>query len=183
MPSPRSPWRGAVPDSSIVSGGAEPDARAQNYAGAVYGSLLAASVVAGTSPLQGTPTLSELVALLMITGLVFWLAHVYARLIGERVESGTPITRREIRRVAQHEWPLVESAIVPSVTACIAVLLGGSDLTAAWVALITAIIGQVGWAVVATVRSGAGMAIVVVSGIGNLILGATLVALKVALTH
>src|SRR6185436_9332091 len=47
-----------------------------NYVGAIYGSLLAASVVAGTSPLNGAPKLGELVALIFVTGLVFWAAHV-----------------------------------------------------------------------------------------------------------
>ena len=156
-------------------------ARQTNYAGAVYGSLLAASVVVGTAPLRGAPTLGELVGVLIITGIVFWLAHVYARLVGERVSTGKPVTWPEIERVGRHEWPLVEAAILPCVAAAVITLLGGSDIAAAWAALIAAIAGQVGWAVAATVRSGASMILVLVSGAANLVLGLVLVTLKALL--
>ena len=156
---------------------------ATNYAGAVYGSLLAASVVVGTAPLKGAPTLGELVGLLITTGIVFWLAHVYARLVGERVSTGERVTWPEIRRVGRHEWPLVEAAILPCIVAAVIHVLGGTDVTAAWAALIAAVAGQVGWAVAATVRSGASTLVVIVSGVTNLVLGAVLVLLKGMLTH
>lgn len=154
-----------------------------NYVGAVYGSLLAASVVAGTSPRDGAPSLHELVILLLVTGLVFWAAHVYARLIGERVTQGEPVTWAEVSRVARHEWPLVEAAIVPCLVAAVLTVFGGSPVAAAWGALITAIAGQVTWAVGATVRAGAPRRLVVLSAVTNLALGLVLVVLKASLTH
>jgi len=177
-----------------VTGAAMPDAGDEastfgdvkagtNYAGAVYGSLLAASVVVGTAPLKGAPTLGELVGVLLVTGIVFWLAHVYARLVGERVATGDPVTWLEIRRVGRHEWPMVEAAILPCIVATLVHLLHGSDVMAAWAALIAAVAGQVGWAVAATVRSGASTLVVIVSGVANLVLGAVLVLLKGMLTH
>jgi hypothetical protein len=154
-----------------------------NYVGAVYGSLLAASVVVGTSPKDGAPSLFELVVLLMATGIVFWLAHIYARLIGERVTTGTRVTQAESFRVARHEWPLVEAAIGPCVVATAVTVLGGSAVTAAWSALLTAIVSQVGWAVNATARAGASRGLILASGVINLALGLALVVLKAALTH
>jgi hypothetical protein len=154
-----------------------------NYVGAVYGSLLAASVVVGTSPLEGAPALHELVILLLVTGLVFWLAHVYARLIGERVATGQQITKGEVLRVAEHEWPLVEAAIGPCLVATGVAVIGGSDVAVAWAALITAILSQVWWAVSAMVNAGASRSLIVLSGLANLGLGLLLVVLKAALTH
>jgi len=176
---------GRQPDPGDGVSAAGPlDARQEtNYVGALYGSLLAASVVVGTAPLKGAPALGELVGLLVTTGVVFWLAHVYARLVGERVATGEPVTWPEVERVARHEWPLVEAAIAPCVAAAVITLLGGSDVAAAWGALITAVAGQVGWAVVATVRSGASTTVVLVSAAANLLLGLVLVVLKAALTH
>jgi hypothetical protein len=154
-----------------------------NFAGAVYGSLLAGSVVAGTSPLEGAPTLGELVALLLVSGLVFWLAHVYARVIGDRVTSGAALTWALVRSVARHEWPLVEAAIGPCIVAALVTLFGGTALAATWSALIAAIVGQVGWAVLAARRTGLSTALVIVSAAVNLLLGLILIGLKTSLTH
>lgn len=154
-----------------------------NYVGAVYGSLLAASVVAGTSPLDGAPTLLELVVLLLVTGLVFWAAHVYARVVGERLATGQAVTRGEVVHVARHEWPLVEAAIGPCLVATGVAVIGGSDVAVAWAALLTAIAGQVWWGVGAFVRVGAPRRIVVLSAVINLALGLVLVVLKASLTH
>lgn len=55
-----------------------------DYVGAVYGSILAASVVATAGTLGPFPRI-KLMLLLLITGVVFWAAHVYARLAGERL--------------------------------------------------------------------------------------------------
>jgi hypothetical protein len=154
-----------------------------NYVGAVYGSLLAASVVAGTSPLDGAPTLLELVVLLLVTGLVFWAAHVYARVVGERVATGQAVTRAEVVRVARHEWPLVEAAIGPCLVATGVAVVGGSAVAVAWAALLTAIVGQVWWGVSAFVKAGAPRRIVAFSAVINLALGLVLVVLKASLTH
>jgi hypothetical protein len=154
-----------------------------NYVGAVYGSLLAASVIAGTSPQDGAPNLAELIALLLVTGLVFWAAHVYSRIIGERVATGAHVTWLEIAVIARHEWPLVEAAILPCVVAAGVTILGGTAVAAAWAALIAAIVDQVAWALRATARAGASTRLIVISAIANLGLGLTLVILKGALTH
>jgi hypothetical protein len=152
-----------------------------DYTGAVYGSLLAASVIVGASPVKHPPRPLELIALLLATGIVFWLAHVYAQVVGG---SGGPcaIGRRHVLVVARHEWPLVEAAIPPAAAAAVgSVWL--SDAGAAWLALGTAIAGQVGWALVAARQAGAPPRIVVLSGVGNFALGMLIVVLKAALGH
>lgn len=174
---------GADAEDAARFGEAETGHEDTNYVGAVYGSLLAASVVAGTSPSDGAPSLRQLVILLLVTGLVFWAAHVYARLVGERVATGQAVTRVEMGRVARHEWPLVEAAIGPCLVAAGVALVGGSDVAVAWAALITAIVGQVWWAVSATVRAGAPARIIALSALTNLALGLVLVVLKTSLTH
>jgi len=153
-----------------------------DYAGAVYGSLLAASVVVGSAPRRTpTPALS-LVILLVATGVVFWLAHVYASLAGDR-ERGVALTRQEMHRVGTREWPLAQAALPPAAAAGLCWLLGFSDATAAWCALFVALASQVGWTVVAGTRSDANPLLIIVSAAVNLLLGLVIVLLKVVLTH
>lgn len=153
-----------------------------DYAGAVYGSLLAASVVVGASPRQEPASAPTLIALLLATGLVFWLAHVYASLAGDR-QHGLRVNWPEIRSVGRREWPLAQAAVPPAAAAFACWAAGLSDGAAAWTALFTALGGQVGWTVAAWRRADAGVRLIVVSGMVNLALGLLIVALKVVLTH
>ncbi|MEV0374171.1 hypothetical protein AB0I10_30935 [Streptomyces sp. NPDC050636] len=167
------------PDGSM---GPEPAAaRRTDYAGAVYGSLLAASVVAGAGTLGSFPRL-ELVLLLLGTGVVFWAAHVYARLVGDRLVQHS-LSRQEIRQVGADEWPIVQAAVPPAVAVAVSPLLGLGPDGAAWLGLAVAVTEQVGWAGVAVVRAGAPRRMVVVAGAVNLLLGLIIVALKAGLHH
>jgi hypothetical protein len=172
-------------DADAVVDQLHPGAAQPNYSGAIYGSMLAGSVVVGTAAgavgdYHVTPL--RLAVLLVATGLVFWLAHAYAALVGDRIHR-TRLDRSEIRRVARHEWPLLQAAFPAAAAALLVGLLGGSDSAAAWTALAVAIAGQVGWATVATLRAGAAVALVVVTALVNLGLGLLIVILKAAVHH
>jgi hypothetical protein len=153
-----------------------------DYTGAVYGSLLAASVIIGASPGEHPAPPPSLVAVLLATGLVFWLAHVYARLTGDRVR-GIEWRWTEIRSVGAAEWPLVQAAFPPAAMACAGWLLGLADATTAWLALLVALAGQVGWGMAASFHVGARTGWVLASGLVNLLLGLIIIALKVLLSH
>jgi hypothetical protein len=162
-----------------AAGGAREEVQ-PNYTGAIYGSLLAASVVVGGAGENGLPPL-QLATLLVATGVVFWLAHAYARLVGERTH--VVVNPREIRHVARHEWPLLGAALPPAAAALLLGLLGVGQVAVAWTALIVAIAGQVGWATVAAIRSGAPRRLVLLSALVNFLLGLVIVLLKSALYH
>jgi hypothetical protein len=153
-----------------------------DYAGAIYGSLLAASVVAGTGPGQEPPQPGELIVLLLATGVVFWLSHVYAHLVGEHSAGALP-SSRDFRAAARRDWPIVQAAVPPAAAAGIAALLGMSNSGAAWLALMVAVGAQLGWALYVAVRAGATGPRLVATGVINLFLGLAIVALKAALTH
>jgi hypothetical protein len=152
-----------------------------DYTGGVYGSLLAASVVIGAGSLGSFPR-AELVLLLFLTSLVFWMAHVHAELFGARLARNPP-NRRELLHVCRHEWPIVEAA-VPS-AACVAVspLLGLDVQGALWLALSVAVAGQVGWSVAAAHRAGASGRLMATTASVNLLLGLMIVVVKIAVTH
>ncbi|WP_433238747.1 hypothetical protein ACQPYK_31350 [Streptosporangium sp. CA-135522] len=150
--------------------------RQVEYAGAVYGSLLAASVVAGSTAEGGPPSASELVVLLICTGVVFWITHVYAQL----VSRGHParFAWASARGVARQEWPLAQASFFPAIAAALTSAAGASDTVAAWAALCAAVASQVAWAVTAAVKTRSTTGVVIVSAITNLVLGLAIVALK-----
>ncbi|MER7772514.1 hypothetical protein [Kitasatospora sp. NPDC096140] len=150
-----------------------------DYAGAVYGSMLAASVIAAAGVHEPHPRLS-LILLLVITGLVFWIAHVYAHVAGQR-EIGRQVSWPQVRQVGRHEWPLVEASGLPALAVLVSPWLGTGN--SAWLALGVAVAQQVAWATLGAHRAGAPARQVVVEGAVNLVLGLVIVAAKVAVGH
>jgi hypothetical protein len=150
-----------------------------DYAGAVYGSLLAASVIAASDVHGAHPRLS-LIVLLLVTGIVFWLAHVYAHLVGER-EAGLAVSWYEVRRVGRHEWSIVEAAVLPALAVLVSPWLGTGEN--AWLAIGVAVAQQVTWAVLGARRAGASRRQISVEAAVNLALGLLIVVAKVAVGH
>ncbi len=153
----------------------------RDYTGAVYGSMLAASVVAGAGALDGHPRL-EMILLLLGTGLVFWGAHVHARLFGTRL-GRRAIGLAQVRRACAEEWPIVKAAVPPAAAVAVGPVFRLDLDGSLWLALAVALAGQVGWAATAARRSGASWAMVAVTGAVNLLLGLLIVTLKAALHH
>lgn len=124
----------------------------------------------------------QLVALLLVTGLVFWAAHVYARLAGERL-TGQGISGAEVRAVGRHEWPIVEAAVLPAAAVAVSPLLGLGLSGAAWLALAVAVAQLVAWAFLGALHAGASRSQAAIEGVVNLFLGLVLVAAKAAIGH
>jgi hypothetical protein len=150
-------------------------------AGAVYGSLLAASVVVGQSPLQESVRPRDLALVLLATGAVFWIMHVYARSLAHAVDGR--IGRTSLLHSARQESPILLAAVPPAAAALVVAAFGLSHTSAAWWAFVTALVGQVGWAVAATRQAGASLRITLIWVAVNLVLGVALVVLKVAVSH
>lgn len=155
------------------------EAKRTDYAGAVYGSLLAASVIAATNVHEEHPRLS-LIVLLLVTGIVFWMAHVYAHLAGER-EVGRAVSWGEVRRVGRHEWSIVEAAALPALAVLVSPWLGAGEN--AWLAIGVAVAQQVVWATLGARRAGASNRQVAAEAAVNLALGLLIVVAKVAVGH
>ncbi|MER6347228.1 hypothetical protein ACWC10_34625 [Streptomyces sp. NPDC001595] len=152
-----------------------------DYTGGVYGSMLAASVVIGAGTLGDFPR-AEVVLLLLLTGLVFWVAHVHAQLFGARLAQHG-LDRRTVLHVCRDEWPIVKAAVPPAVAVAVSPLLGLDVSGALWLALSVAVTGQVGWSVAAARRAGASGRQTALTASVNLFLGLLIVLLKIVLTH
>ncbi|MET9366520.1 hypothetical protein ABZY00_01545 [Streptomyces griseoflavus] len=152
-----------------------------DYTGGVYGSMLAASVIVGAGTLGSFPRV-ELVLLLLLTGGVFWIAHVHAQLFGERLARHRP-DRRVVLRVCREEWTVVKAAVPPAAAVAVSPLLGLGVQGTQWFALSVAVAGQVGWSVAASRRAGAGRRLIVLSASVNLVLGLVILSCKLWLKH
>lgn len=162
------------------SHGPEHRARA-HYTGGVYGSMLAASVIVGAGDLGSSPRI-ELVLLLLLTGMVFWAAHVHAQLFGARLTQ-RDLDRRTVLHVFRDEWPIANAAVPPAVAVAASPLLGLGVEGSLWLALAVAVAGQVGWSVAAARRAGASRRVMAVTGSVNLLLGLLIILFKFVLTH
>jgi len=95
----------------------DPAPRRRDYTSAVYGSVLAATVVVSASDLRSPVALSTL---LIVSGIVFWIAHVYAATVAGR-HGGWHFG--SIREGMKHEWPVAFAAVPPAIAAAICGLL------------------------------------------------------------
>ncbi|MFF1719170.1 hypothetical protein [Streptomyces sviceus] len=162
--------------------GTDSERRARaDYTGGVYGSMLAASVVIGAGTLGSFPRL-ELVVLLLVTGVAFWIAHVHAQLFGARLAQ-QPLDRRVVLHACREEWPIVKAAVPPAVAVAVSPLLGLDVQGAMWLALSVAVAGQVAWSVAAARRARATWRLVAVTASVNLLLGLLIISFKVFLKH
>jgi hypothetical protein len=155
----------------------------RDYAGAIYGSVLAASVVAGTSPGDDYASPAELAILLAATGLVFWLAHVYAELFGGVRQGPDRLSWPNIRAVAANEWPIAGSVVPPTLAALAGMAFGLSDVTTSWLCLVVALAGLTGSAVTAAAAAGVGRHLMGLSALISLSFGGVIIVLKVSLAH
>ena len=147
-----------------------------DYTGGVYGSMLAASVIVGAGALGSFPRV-EMVLLLLLTGGVFWIAHVHAQLFGARLARRTP-DRHDVLRACREEWTIVKAAVPPAAAVAVSPVLGLGVQSTQWFALSVAVAGQVGWSAAAARRAGAGRRLIVLSATVNLVLGLVILSCK-----
>jgi hypothetical protein len=154
----------------------------ERLGGFIYGTIVVlAVVVAGAKAYPREP--GRIAAVVIITTVVFWLAHVYSHALAYSVGHQTHLSLAELRRIAHREASLLEAG-VPSV---VALLLGAvgvlSEETSVWaaIALGLVVLGVQG-VTFARVERLSWIATLVVVAI-NLGLGLVLIALKIFVSH
>ena len=160
----------------------DPSAMGVRLGGFVYGTIVVLSVlVAGV---RAYPSDAGRIALLVVvTSLVFWVAHVYAHGISQSIAEEDRLSLAELREIARHEGSIVEAAFPPLV----ALLLGAfgvvSTQTAVWIAFALGLVVLFveGLVIARVERLGALGTVAIVAA--NLALGLALVGLKLVLNH
>ncbi len=150
----------------------------RDYTSAVYGSVLAATVVVSAGDLRSPAALT---VLLLVSGVVFWTAHVYAATVAGRHggwHAGS------IRAGLRHEWPVAFAAVPPAIAAAVCGLI--PDISAndgGWVALAVAIGEQQLWGYAAVRHAGLTGRALTRSRLLNVFRGVVIVALNLAVGH
>lgn len=112
--------------------------QAHHMAGAIYGTILATSVVAAAG--HDPKTIDRAALLVLGTSVIFWLAHVYSLGLAARMVLRRPIRRDEMISLARAEWPMLQSSW-PIVLALMLGVTGIIDrATAVLVALVVGIV-------------------------------------------
>ena len=150
----------------------------QNYAAAVYGSVLASTVVISAGDLRAPLTLA---VLLITSGLVFWIAHVYAATVAS-VHGGWHYGA--IRTGMAHEWPVAFAAVPPALAALVSGLLPNVSVTdGVWAALIVALAEQQLWGYAAVKNARLSGSALTRTMLLNIFMGFIIVALKLGVGH
>jgi hypothetical protein len=151
-------------------------------AGFVYGTIIVLSVlVAGARSFPDDA--GHIAALVVVTSVVFWLAHVYAHGLAHSVVHDEHLSLDELARIARRESSIVGAAVPPLA----ALLLGAfgvvSTKTAVWIAFGTglAVLAVQGVVFARVERLSRPATLLVVAA--NLALGLVLVGLKVFVAH
>lgn len=128
--------------AGIASGGEiqrEPATKnlGRRRAAGIYGAIVTAAIL---DTAGGHVSTTALVVSVVVTLLVYWLAEEYAEVLGEQVQGGRLPSRASIWGALAATWPMVTASYVPLLALVLAWLAGASDLTAANVGLVAAVI-------------------------------------------
>ncbi len=78
----------------------------------MYGTIIAGSLIA-TEGARDPVDIPRMLILVLVSQLVYWLAHVYAELVGQRIETGRRPRRSDVARLLREEWSLVGASYGP----------------------------------------------------------------------
>lgn len=148
---------------------------------AIYGLILATSVIA-VSREYASSNAGLVGVTVLVTGVVFWLAHVYARVLAGSITSHRMLNRSEVREVLRHDWPLVEATLPLVLILALGVLDVVPDDGAILAAMLAALVELAGAGAYVARGSGAGLRGTVASAVVAVALGSAVVLLK-ALVH
>jgi hypothetical protein len=153
-----------------------------SISGTVYGTIVVlAALTAGAKP--GEHDLWHLAAVVAVTVLVFWGAHVYSDGLGESLSLGRRLTVDELAEIAKRERAIVIAGVLPVAFIVLGALNVLKDRTAVWLAFGAGVATLAGEGVryARLERMGTGATILAVAF--NVTLGLIFAALKVFVAH
>jgi hypothetical protein len=104
-----------------------------NLAPAIYGTMMVGALLAAESARR--ETYSETVGAVLITLLLYWLAHSYSDFASSRIQETESFTLGNLTRRMVHELPILVGAAIPLIALLLAWILGAA-LTSAVTAAI-----------------------------------------------
>lgn len=111
--------------------------RAHQISGAIYGTILASTVVAAVG--NDPEKLDRALLIVLVTSAVFYAAHVYSVAVAARLVAGRQLTRRESLDIAKAEWPMLQSSFPIAIPLALGAVGVISEDAASTVALLVGI--------------------------------------------
>ncbi|MCB0866509.1 MAG: hypothetical protein KDB58_12420 [Solirubrobacterales bacterium] len=145
----------------------------------VYGSILTGAAVVAASQIGHDPGME--IVYTSVTMVVVWIAHTYAAFVGEGGRLDVDSAAHRGLAVALEQLPVLAAALPAVIGIAIAWALGAGSSTAAYVGLAVSITAMCALAARAARETGAGGGGELAAAAGALVLGALLIAAKVAL--
>ena len=151
------------------------------YSAAIYGSIVSTALIAALWEEHASPQTMTLS--LLSTMAVFWLAHVWSALAGERIHRGRGLPEHRVVELAREEWPMVEAVFAPLAALALAWVgvLDRDDGARAAIAI--GVVQLFAWGLVVGRRAYDGWWRAIAGGGMNGVLGVALVALELAVIH
>jgi hypothetical protein len=122
-----------------------------NPAGTVYGMIVIGSLLAAESG-RHESYVDAIGSTLIALGL-YWLAHAYANVLGQRLVTHERLTATALGRSLIDDWAIVRGAAIPLLALLLAWALGAARETAVDVALWSTVAGLIAFELLAGVRS------------------------------
>lgn len=126
-------------------------APASGEVGAIYGLILVGSLMAAESYKQESRL--DVLLSVIITIVVFWLAHAYSLALGRRIETSQSLSLHSLRGALSDSASVLHGALVPVLALLVSWLAGASSQLAIDIALWSAVATLVALEMVAGVRA------------------------------
>jgi hypothetical protein len=124
----------------------------QNVAAAVYGQILATSLVATLSE-DHEISAGQLLFWLGVTMVVFWIAHIYAEAVARRLGRKRDLDLPDIRELGKHDLPELMAAVPAMIVLALGWLGVLSRETAVELAIGVGVVLLAGWGYVIARRA------------------------------
>jgi hypothetical protein len=151
----------------------------ENPAGTVYGTITIGALLAAESSLRDT--YPETIGAVVVALLVYWLAHSYAELLGQRLTAHERLTLSGLGRALGRDWAIVRGAGAPVVALLVAWAVGASQETGVTVALWACVASLLAFELLAGLRARAGPAELTLELCIGAAMGLGVIALRVIL--
>jgi hypothetical protein len=152
---------------------------AENPAGTVYGMIVIGALLAAESG-RHESHVDEVGSTLIALGL-YWLAHAYASVLGQRLATHERLTAGALGRTLLHDWAIVRGASIPLLALLLGWAVGAGREASVDAALWSTIAGLIAFELLAGVRSRATRRELALEVCVGVTIGVGILALKILL--
>jgi hypothetical protein len=150
-----------------------------NPAGAIYGMIAIGALLAAESGLH--ETYFETIGSAILALSLYWLAHAYADVLGQRLDTRERLTATALGQNLLHDWSIVRGGALPVLVLLICWVAGASQETAVTIDLWATAGSLLAYELLAGLRARARPAELLLEGCVGAAMGLGVLALRVIL--